>query len=302
MTDIDAAIDRLLRAVALAGAPAPSEPASDADLQAVRTMVAPLRVPNDLEKLWRRFQEGPRGLIDTLDFLPIELAIDYAPYTNQSRALLMIASGGDQHRFIELHGPDIDDGGTIWASGTFEPDMRELAPSLADLIDVTAVAWERGIVRPTDEIRVPMVEWDEAAWEQLKAERLPIGRLVGAVPSGWLPRWLAVEGLDPGDVTPKGPTAAIGTLLEQGSTLTQPTTIRGRITSVLVTAEAQGVTVDDGTGELSVYVPREADRFGVTRIGDAFEFDVSPFPPDLAVDPPFDATGFHALATAVREA
>ncbi len=72
MTDIDAAIDRLIRATHLAGAPAPAAPASDTDLEAVRAMVAPQRVPDDLEKLWRRFQEGPHGLIDTLDLLPVE--------------------------------------------------------------------------------------------------------------------------------------------------------------------------------------------------------------------------------------
>jgi hypothetical protein len=301
LTDIDAAIDRLLRAVAQAGAPAPSEPASDADLEAVRAMVAPLRVPDDLQQLWRRFQEGPRGLVDTRDLLPVELAITYAPYMNQSRALLVIATGGDQHRFIELHGPDSDDGGAIWASGTFEPDMRELAPSLAALIDAIAVAWERGIVRPTDEIRVPMVEWDEEAWERLKAELLPAGRVVGAGPSGWLPRWLAAEGLEPDDVRPQGPTASIGELLAQGGPR-DPATIRGRITSVVVTTEASGVSVDDGTGEVLVYIPRDADPFGITRIGDTFEFVVRHFPADLEVEPPFDSAAFHALATAVREA
>jgi hypothetical protein len=301
VTDIDAAIDRLLRATELAGAPPPSEPTTEADLEAVRAMVAPLRVPYDLARLWRRFQEGPRGIIDTLDFLPIELAIDYAPYTNQSRALLMVASGGDQHRFVELHGPEDDDGGAVWASGTFEHEMREVAPSLADLVEVTAIAWERGVVRPTDEIRVPMVEWDEAAWDRLKTELLPAGHVVGATPSGWLPRWLVAEGLEPGDVTPKEPIASISSLLAPGGTQTEPATIRGRITSMVVTADASGVSVDDGTGELLVYVPRGADRFGLTRIGETLEFDIRQAPDDLEVAPPFDSRKLQAVATAVRE-
>ncbi len=301
MTDIDAAIERLLRAIDRAGAPAPSNPASDADLEALRAMVAPLRVPDDLERLWRRFQDAPSQIIDTLELQPVDLTIDFAPYTNQSRALLLIASGGDRHRYVELHGAGDIDGGAVWAGGTFEPELRELAPSVAVLIDVTAVAWERGIVRPIGVVDVPRVKWDEEAWDRLKAELLPAGRVAGARPSGWLPRWLAVEGLDPRDVMPKGPTASIGTLLAQGRMVAQPATIRGRIIS-LATGEALAVTVDDGTGEVLVYVPREADRFGIIRIGETFELDVRQIPADLEVVPPFDAAQFDALATTVRDA
>jgi hypothetical protein len=290
-----------MRATALAGFPSPSDPASEADLARVREMVAPLRVPDDLERLWRRFQDGPRDIIDTRDLMPIEFVINNALYTNQSRALLMIASGGDQHRYVELHRPEADDGGAVWAGGTFEPELRELAPSLSDLIDVVAVAWERGIVRPTDETEIPMVERDEDAWERLKGELLPAGRVVGATPSGWLPRWLAVEGLEAVDVMPRGPNASIAELLKQGRHF-DSATIRGVFRSGVVTTEAAGLSIDDGTGELLVYVPRDADRFGITRIGETFEFDVRQVPPDLEVVPPFDAAAFHALVTVVRDA
>ena len=77
MTDIDAAIDRLLLAAAALDLPAPLNPAGETELDALRAAVAPLRLPDDLVRLWRRLQGGPPGMIDRLDLMPVSQAIEF---------------------------------------------------------------------------------------------------------------------------------------------------------------------------------------------------------------------------------
>ena len=190
MEDIDRALERLLRAYAAAGGPASFDPADPADLDELRAMVAPLRIPIEIEHVWALFQEeGPPFIVDTLPLATVRLAIDAAPHSFQSRALLLVGSGGSRQCFLELHDADGTGGGSIWGVEESEPEMREVSPSLVDLITGTAIAWERGIARLREDYPFPWAAWDEEAWERLKAEVLPVGRVAGARPAGWLPRW-----------------------------------------------------------------------------------------------------------------
>ena len=255
--DIDVALERLLTAYAAAGGTMnDADPASPRELQALRKMVAPLRVPDELEVLWRRFQtEGPPGILDTQSLETLEVAVGAARYSALSRALLVIGAGAGTLCYIELHDARGTGGGGVWTLEEFGSEVHEVAPSLAALLGAVAIAWERGIVRLSEHHPFPWAAWDEPAWEHLKAEVLPAGRKAGARPSGWLERWLEAEGLTAADVAPHGSTATIARLLARGDAWTGAETIRGRVRFVAGNPDFAAVTIDDGSGDMSVYVP-----------------------------------------------
>ena len=114
MTDVDSAIDRLLLAAAALDLPAPLNPVGEAQLDALRAAVAPLRLPHELVRLWRRLQGGPPGMIDRLDLMPVSQAIDFRAITDGPRALLTIAFESQWSRFVELDDPNGVGGGVVW--------------------------------------------------------------------------------------------------------------------------------------------------------------------------------------------
>lgn len=303
MTSVDAAIERLLRAYEAAGGKVEEfDPVAEADLDALRLSVAPLRLPTDIEALWRRFQvDGVPGIIDTHSLAPVEVAIGAQGHTFQSRALLSIGGDGQTRCFLELDDARGAGGGAVWTVDEFAPELREAAPSVASLLDATAAAWERGVARLSPAHPFPWAVWDQDAWARLKAEMLPAGRLAGSRPRGWLPRWLAAERLTAADVEPRGATTTVAALLAAGEGWRTAETIRGRVSS-LVSAIACGATIDDGTGRMAVYIPREADLFALLRFDHDIELDVRRFPAGTQVEPPFDADGFDGLAVFVRDA
>lgn len=300
MADVDSSIDRILTMAAAAGMAASANPASDDDIAALRSAVSPLRLPEDLERLYRRFQDGPPGLIDGLDLLPISEAIEFREAPEWPKALLTIAYASHWFRLVELHGPEGTGGGAVWEVAFTDLDLREVAPSLADLLDAVATAWERGIPTPFDHDNFRTVEWDPDVWDPVKAELLPKGRVVSVRPTHWLPRWLEFEGLNPRDSVPHGATSTVAALLAAPEAWTETAIVSGRVTSIIGTAFATSAVLDDGTGELVVYVPRAADPFRLLRVRSLLELDVSQFPVDGQIVAPFDAAAFQALATAVR--
>lgn len=302
MTSIEAALDRLVAAyIASGGNPAEFDPVDEAGLDGLRRRVAPLRLPVDIEHVWRRFQEeGVPGIVDMNSLGTVEMAMGSMGQTFQSRALLVIGAGRATC-FLELDDPDGTGGGAVWTLEEFAAEMHEVAPSLATLIDATATAWEEGVVRLSDQHPFPWAAWDEEGWRRLKAKLLPIGRVAGSRPTGWLPRWLAAEGLTAQDAAPGRPTATIRELMARASRWTGTETIRGRVTSMVGAMSASGPAIDDGTGTMLVYVPLEADPFRLLTAGRDAELDVRSFPKGMEVEPPFDADGFDALAVAVRD-
>jgi hypothetical protein len=301
VSTIAGALERLLAAYSAAGGTTEEfDPASEAELDALRDLVAPLRLPSEIEYVWRRFQEqGVPGIVDMNSLGTVEQATGAAPYTSLSRVLLTIGSGRATC-YLELDDANGHGGGAVWTLEEFAPEMREVAPSLAALLNATAIAWERGVVRLSEEHPFPWAAWNDDAWEQLKSEVIPAGRFAGSRPEGWLPRWLAAEGLTPSDVVPRGPTTKIADLLARGERWTGPETVRGAVTSIVSSTSVAGV-IDDGSGSVVVYVPHDADPFRLLTLGKEAELDVRRFPAHMDVDPPFAADGFDALAVAVRD-
>lgn len=303
MDDLDGAVDRILHAAALVDLPAPANPATDADIDALRAAVAPLLVPDELVRLYLRFQEGPPSLIDGYDLLSTENVIEQRQFQLENpdwpRALLPICYESHQFRLLELHDPDGTGGGAVWDAAYADDDLREVAPSLTALLGAAAVGWESGVASPYEYGGYRSVTWDFEAWLAIKARLLPAVRTVGAWPTRWLPRWLAIEGLDPHDAVPRGATATVASLRDDAApTWTGERTLAGAVTSLMGSGEASSIVLDDGTGELLVYVPRSADPFRLLRVRSPLELDVVSAG-DRAYAAPF-AGPFEAVATAVR--
>jgi hypothetical protein len=296
--DIARALEHLLAAYSEVAGAGELDPAREDELETLRTMVAPLRLPDDLEQVWRRFQQdGPPGCLDTLSLGTVDLAIGAAPYSPLSRALLTIGSGGDARCYLELDDPDGTGGGGVWTLREFAPALVRVAPSLATLLEAVALAWEQGIARLSEHHPFPWAIWDEPAWERLKADVLPPPRTAGSRPSGWLPRWLAAEGLTARDIAPRGATATIADLLSSGEAPNGVETIRGRVVGVAGNPEWAVVTVDDATGRVTVDVPPAADRFQLVNLGRDIELDVRRTTQTIA-PLPFEVS---AVAVAVRD-
>lgn len=300
MPDLDEAIDRLLRIGAEWNVLEPIRPATDAEIASLQNLVAPLRIPADLEHLWRRLDRAPSRMVDRLDFVPVAQAIEFRKDHDWPAALLTIAYESHQFRFVELDAPDRTGGGAVWDSMYSDDDIREVAPSLADLLDAVATAWEDGIAWPYDVAGFHTTDWDHDAWEGMLAERWPARRRVSVEIVRWPSRWLEIQGIDAADAHPRGATATIAGLRTQGAGWTETATIDGIITGLVGTAEGSRVLFDDGTGQLVVFIPRGADTFQYARNGTRVELDLRPFSASVDVGPTFDPTGFDAVATAVR--
>jgi hypothetical protein len=299
VTDIDTAIDRLLRAASAADLPAPLNPASDAEIEALRVALLPLRIPSDLERLWRRLQDGVPGMIDRSDLLRVTGAVEFRDTHEWPNALLTIAYMSHWFHLVELDGPDGTGGGTVWEVGFTDLEIREVAPSLSLLLDAAAAACEMGIATPYDAGAFRTVDWDDEAWERLKADRWPDRRTASARVTGWPRRWLELEGLDLGDAIPRGATTTVGALRALGQAWRDPATLGGTITSLFGSMDGAAVVFDDGSGELVVFVPRMADPFQLLAHRALLELDVRPFE-GVEPGPAFNPTAIEAVATAVR--
>jgi hypothetical protein len=280
--------------------PAPLNPAGDADIEAVRAAVAPLRIPDDLERLWRRLQDGPDGMIDRLDLLPMSSVLEFRAMHDWPNALLTVAYESHQFRLVELDDADGTGGGMVWEAEFSVDDIREVAPSLPALIDAVATAWEVGIAHPYEVGGFRALQWDFDAWERRKADLWPTRHMVPAQITRWLPRWLAIQGMDPADARPRGATMTIAALRELGAAWTDSVTLSGAIRGLAGTMEGSAGPLDDGTGRLIVFVPPSADPFRLLQNGTTIELDVRPFDDGVVVGPTFDRSAFEAVATAVR--
>ena len=299
--DIDEAIGRLLEVASELDLPAPLNPAGEAELDALRAAVAPLRLPDDLVRLWRRLQGGPPGMIDRLDLMPVSQAIEFRAIHDGPNALLTIAFESQWSRFVELDDPNGAGGGAVWEGDVGDFDLREVAPSLADLIDAVATAMELGIARPYEVGGFRILQWDDAAWDRLKAERWPERGVVSALTT----RLAASAGSSSrgwirATPVPAAPRRRSRRSASCGNGWTDTATISGTIRGLTGSAEGSGGPLDDGTGRLFVFVPPGADPFRLLQNGTPLELDVRPFDDGVDVGSSFDRSAFEAVATAVR--
>ena len=199
MTDIDAAIDRLLLAAAALDLPAPLNPAGEAELEALRAAVGaappagrprapvaatPGQPPPDDDRPAR----PDAGLTGH--------RVPRQPGTGRRRSSRWPTSRSGL-AVIELDAPNGTGGGSVWEGDVGDFDLHEVAPSLADLIDAVATAMEIGIARPRDIGGFRILDWDEPGLKSIEnrwcaigepsASMSPGGRRAGSRSRGWIP-------------------------------------------------------------------------------------------------------------------
>ena len=152
--DVDDRIDRLTAALAARGYPRP-EPApegTDDVLAQIDAAVAPLRLPEQARRLWRRVTPFSLALVA----FPQLAAPDFALRTWRSHMttvpvmvperLFPLCYTNWSHTFVELHTADADDGGALfnWAYGGM--DFSLSYDDVADWLDVQLDALAAGDV------------------------------------------------------------------------------------------------------------------------------------------------------------
>ena len=302
MTDIDSAIDRLLLAAAALDLPAPLNPAGEAELDALRAAVAPLRLPDDLVRLWRRLQGGPPGMIDRLDLMPVSQAIEFRAHPR--RAERAAHDGATNPSGLASWSSTIPTGPAAAPYGRATsaisicgrsrlrwptwstPSRRRWSWGSPDPTRLAGSASSNGTTRPGIE---------------LKAERWPERRR-GQRPDGPLAAALARapgagSGATPFRAAPPPPSPPSASSATRGPPRRRSA---GRSGGCPGPPKGSGGPLDDGTGRLFVFVPPGADPFRLLQNGTPLELDVRPFDVDDDVGSTFDRSAFEAVATAVR--
>jgi hypothetical protein len=279
--EIDGAIDRLLRAMTAKGFPFTVDSIGDDRLAELRAAIAPLRLPSDVEVAWRRLPVWAGAFLDSLDLQPAPAALkqwqeeaDIFP-----RCLFPIGYASRSVCWIELHGPDDSEGGAVW-SGHYEiAEIGRVAPSIAELLDASAEAWDAGIIRWSQwQGRAVAVLEESDAWAALRARRWPSPPTADlAARLRWPARWLRLSGLEPIAVNPRGATSTvreIEAVVATGRMTTAAMTLAGRIRGGFFMAAGSRTTFVDGTGAIEIWIPATVDPFRLAGRGQDVELDV----------------------------
>jgi hypothetical protein len=165
--DISAAIDLFLDCQARHGMAAPCDPASEADLAALREAIAPMRLPEEMAVLWGRFQREEGALADGYELQSALRALEgwrFDLENMQTWPLCLLPIAYESHSFvwIELHGESDLDGGAIWEGSYGDDGITRIAPSLANLVEAVVAGWDSGFIDKGDNSRA-LVE-DPDGW------------------------------------------------------------------------------------------------------------------------------------------
>ncbi len=310
--DIDTALDALIAAHERAGldpiGPAPA--GVDAQLQLVRERIAPLRLPEEVDRFWRRIDpttvrvaptprpSGPKFALDGWlmhrDTRPLMYPRLLFPVFYESWASLSVELEDGQ-----------GSGGPLLAWAYAGGDgYRVAAPSLADYVDLLAMWIEAG---EFSWVHHEGTSWPvfngEGDWTQMRDARVaaagPLGRLgsvrhIGDEPATWPAHWWAAEELDGDALRPRGATTTIAVLLAQAAAGVEVTgTIQVRVGRTTSSDAGSRWEVSDGTGTLDLWCPAAAMTYPTGRC-DGYEVDVVVHPPEPhrpGADAGWDLTG-----------
>jgi hypothetical protein len=274
--DISEAIDLFLDCQARHGMAAPCDPASEADLAALSNAIAPMRLPEELTVLWRRFQREEGALADGYELQSALRALEgwrFDLENMQTWPLCLLPIAYESHHFvwIELHGESDLDGGAIWKGSYAGEGITRIAPSLADLVDAVVAGWDAGFIEKGDNSRA-LVE-DDDGWANLLRDRFGEPLIVKVERYNWPPRWLALSGLQ---VSTPFPLEAITPIGQLGASVewlgNRTVVVQGQMRTLSGMAAGARCLIDDGTGELEFWKPAEAscfadsDRPGISQV------------------------------------
>ena len=304
-TFIDVAVDRLVAAYRHAGLP-PIRRADDVEavLAEIRTEIAPLRLPEELERFWRLVD--PESI--TLAPYPHPTSAAFALHCWKShqdglpgmppRLLFPVCYESHGFLFVELDNGR-EPGGACLEWGYAGSPFYVRFPNLSGYVDLLATMIELGEFSRQQREAHSWIEFDpERHWEDAQAVRLTAAQPLPGFGDAreldedvrrWPERWLLSNGLTADVRSLRGANTSIAELLRAAAAGDRTAgTIRARVTSLAGSGQGCRITVDDGSGSLDVWCPAEVSIYGpvITRL---FEFDVavSPNPaaaPDLGID------------------
>ena len=289
---VDDAVRRLSDAYREAGlkpiSPAPRD--IDRVLAEIHREIAPLRLPDEIERFWRSVDPSaihpapwpqPCSAGAALGFW--KMCRDEAG-TPWPRLLFPVGIDGWAHMLVELEDESGQGGALIeGAFANFKYDVR--FPNLLSYLDLwaTMIEFEEFRRQEIDGQSVVLFDPDER-WADAQAVRLsaaqPLPRLGNTReiqddgPQRWPSHWLAANGLASESRTPRGSTTTVAGLLRDAATgQTATGTIRGTVTGLVMSGEGRRVDIDDGTGVLDLWCPAAVCTYGPV-IRTTFEFDV----------------------------
>jgi hypothetical protein len=278
---IDNAIDRYIAAAGRAGAPGPDGPATEGDLDSVRTAIEPLRLSDDVMAMWRRLQAPPA--MPYPNWITLRMALDFwrQDVLDSGRGFPMFPIAYESHGYLSagLIGDDTESAIWSWAYDA-EPAMLRYR-TLAVAFDTAADALDHRVFQWHDEHGYLEVV-DHEAWEAIVRGRNEEAAAVGAFdpgidsvdlqsPLSWPESWQRASGIDVRAAAPRGASTSIRDFLGASST---HATIVGTIVRVTAGAEGCRMVVDDGTGQLVVWCVAAADPYFVVCINDPVEIDL----------------------------
>lgn len=295
--DIDVALDRLIAAHERAGLdPVGPAPAGVGDeLARIREQIAPLRLPEQVDRFWRRVDPS------TIRVAPVprpsgpRFSLDGWLMHCETRPLmyprLLFPVCYESHAFLSVELEDgRGSGGPLLAWEYAGDGYRVAAASLADYVDLLAMWIE---VREFSYVHHEGRSWPvfhhEGDWKQVRDARVraagtlgPLGagpRHIGEQPKDWPAHWLAAEPLDTDALRPRGATTTISDLLARAAAGGEATgTIQVRVGRTTFSDAGGRWEVSDGTGALDLWCPAAVMIYPSGRY-EAYEVDVVVRPP-----------------------
>lgn len=299
------AVARLEAAYRRAGIAPPARPDVETALAQIRAEIAPLRLPADVERLWRLVAPWTLAARPFPELSGPDFALDsWRMHRDEApgmcpRILFPVAYASHAYLLVELD--DGDGGGHLFAWGYGGEPFRLQHASVVDLLDLAAEFVEAGRIEVREHdgrlwvVFDPEDRWRDAAAARL-AGRPPHPRIAGTtVPEdadAWPAHWRAAEGLDDEEPAPRGATTTVAELLAAAARGEEASgTLRAHAATTVGGPGGRRLRVDDGTGTLDVWAPSQVGAYVRTR---EVEIDVVVHPGPRT--PPDTAAAHRAIA------
>lgn len=288
-------------------------PVDDSELEALRTTVAPYRLPDDVVALlhwadgqrrqwWPSTGGGP--LLSASEMARQYEWLNGTPDVGTWTPLLLpIASEGWSLLVVEMTD---DRPGVVVDANAGDHEFHVPFPSVASFLDAAADMAEADLL--TEPSPPPGPLYAEYS-RRVRAVATACGdrhgwghwshpRSFSRDPLAWPAEWLAAAGRSLEGIRPRGATHTLAELLDERP---ERATVAGRVVG-LAGGRDLVVTVEDGTGRLDVWCPQQVQAWGPVRKR-RFEFDVT-FDSPLSAEPMPDSAAVqrHALDGDIHEA
>ena len=250
-------------------------PATDDQVEALRTALDPMVLPIDVEALYRWRNGGGASLFVPWQLLSIEHAIQWRVSRLEMGEppvlVCLFTDGGGDSLLVETATTLDAVPGTVWQQ-PHAYDPHQQFPTLAALVATTCEVITAGLAETNS--YDGMVVNDVRAAEEIRLSRhpdmysfiRPNANTLSRFPDPeWPASWLASVGIEPLDYAPRGASHTISALIDAADQERALGTVAGEIRNRGFSAGPDGgwysIEVTDPTGSLTVQLPRRAVPF-----------------------------------------